>query len=130
MKTSPPKSPPHETDEQKLDTPFDRIMTSTINTPAPTTRTDPWSIESQCKRDIAIVSTILARYCGHRDKLALRGNREIGIGELVDAMIDRADLACLFSSDQLAEREHQRVRGFDCGYDRDEECERFNKALK
>ena len=129
MKTSPPKSPP-ETDEQKLDTPFDRIMTSTINTPAPSERTNPWSIESQCKRDVAIVSTILARYCQRRDKLELRGNRTIGIGEIVDAMIDRADLCCLFTGDQLAEREHQRVRGCDCGCDRDEECERFNRTLK
>jgi hypothetical protein len=129
MKTSPVPKPPETTDEQKqLVTPFDRIMN--IVTPPPTTKSNPWSIERQCQRDIAIVSMILQRYCGHRDKLELRGNRTIGIGEIVDAMLDRADLACLFNSDQLAEQEHQRVRGCDCGCDRDETCKRFNKALK
>ena len=127
MKTPPPK-PSEKTALEKLDSPISRIMSN--STPPPTTKTDPWSIEAQCQRDIAIVSTILARYCQRRDKLELRGNRVVGIGEIVDAMIDRADLCCLFSSDQLAEREHHRVRECDCGCDRDETCERFNNSLR
>ena len=55
-------------------------------------------IEAQVQRDIQIVSMILQRYCQHRDKLELRGNRTLGLGELVDAMLDRADLCCLFNS--------------------------------
>ena len=53
MKTSTPK--PHETDEQQFDSPVARIMN--ITTPPPTTKSNPWSIEAQCQRDIAIVST-------------------------------------------------------------------------
>lgn len=127
MKAPPPKAP-EKTALEKLDAPLIRIMT--ITTPAPTTKTDPWSIEAQVERDIAIVSTILARYCQCRDLIELRGNRSVGIGELCDALVDRADLCCLLSSDQLAEKEHQRVRGCDCGCDRDETCEKFNKALE
>jgi hypothetical protein len=120
MKTSPPKLPP-ETDEQQFDSPLSRIMN--IVTPPPTSPGDPWSIEGQVMRDIQIVSTILARYCQRRDKLELRGGRMIGIGEICDALIDRADLCCLFSSEQ---RGQQR----DCGCDRDETCEKFNRSLK
>ena len=118
MKTSPPKPP--ETDERKLDTPFDRIMN--IVTPPPSERADPWSIEQQTLRDVQIVSMILQRYCGHRDKLELRGNRYVGLGEICDAMIDRADICALFSSEQR--------RSCTCGCDRDETCERFNEAVK
>ena len=101
-----------------------------IVTPPPTERTNPWSIEAQCQRDIAIVEMILQRHAQHCDLLALRGNRTIGIGEICDAMIDRADICCLFTSDQLVEREYRRERACDCGCDRDEECEKFNKSLK
>ena len=119
MKASPPKPP--ETDEPKLDTPLSRIMN--IVTPPPTEKSNPWSIEQQCQRDIAIVSTILRRYCQHRDLIELRGNRTIGIGELVDAMLDRADICALFN-----DAPPQRDCGCDC--DRDETCARFNEALK
>jgi hypothetical protein len=122
----PPKSP--ETDEQKLDSPLSRIMN--IVTPPPTQPQNPWSIEQQTQRDIQIVSMILRRYCSHRDKLELRGGRTIGIGELCDAMIDRADLCCLFNGEP-------RRRDCDCGCgdvacerDRANVVEEFNKALK
>jgi hypothetical protein len=123
MKTSPvSKASPEKTMfEQQLDSPLSRIMS--IVTPPPTERTDPWSIEQQCQRDIQIVSMILRRYCQHRDKLELRGNRTVGLGELCDAMLDRADLCALFSSEQ-------RGRDCDCGCERDEECQKFNQALK
>jgi hypothetical protein len=57
---------------------------------------------------------IQQRYCGHRDKLELRGNRTVGLGEIVDAMIDRADICALFNG------EPRRERDCDCGCDRDE----------
>ena len=65
---------------------------------------------------------ILQRYCQHRDLIELRGGRTIGIGELVDAMIDRCDLCALFSSEERSR--------CTCGCDdRDEACEKFNKSL-
>ena len=120
MKAPPPKQP--EIDEQQLDTSLDRILNN--NTAPPTAeRTDPWSLEQQTLRDIAIVTTILRRYCQHRDLIALRGNRTVGLGELTDAMIDRCDLCALFSSEQRSR--------CTCGCDdRDETCARFNEALR
>ena len=120
MKTSPPKLPP-ETDEQKLDSPLTRIMS--IVTPPPAEKTNPWSIEQQCQRDIQIVSMILRRYCQHRDKLELRGNRVVGISEICDALLDRADLCVLFNGEP-------RKRDCGCGCDADSECEKFNRSLK
>jgi len=113
-----------------------RLCTAMItpSTPPPFASTNPWSIEAQCARDCAIVSTILRRYCQKRDLIELRGGRTIGIGELCDAMCDRADLCCLFSDIELAEQEQRRERGCDCGCggvackrDRASVVEKFNR---
>ena len=91
MKASPPKPP--ETDEPKLDTPLSRIMN--IVTPAPTERSNPWSIEAQGQRDVSIVSTILQRYRQHRDKLELRGGaRSVSASSLTRCSIARTSALC------------------------------------
>jgi hypothetical protein len=108
----------------------------TPSTPPPFASTNPWSIESRCARDCAIIETILRRYCQCRDLIELRGGRVIGIGEIVDAMGDRAALCCLFSGEQLAEQELRRDCDCGCGgvaaceRDRASVVENFNKALR
>ena len=66
---------------------------------------------------------ILRRYCQHRDKLELRGNRVVGISEICDALLDRADLCVLFNGEP-------RKRDCGCGCDADSECEKFNRSLE
>jgi hypothetical protein len=76
------KPPETTTLEQQLDA-APRIITPSTGTAPPSEERDPWSIESQLERDVAIVSAILKRYAQRRDKIELRGNRTIGIGELL-----------------------------------------------